>query len=95
MYQAELYGQWLKAAQALGGGKGDVLIRPDEQRLQRTSVLGSVAQVKERISEILDSTPLTELIVVMQLPGLDPAKTRRSLERFAADVLPAIKSAKS
>lgn len=93
MYQAELYGQWLKAAQALGGGKGDVLIRPDEQRLQRTSVLGSVAQVKERISEILDTTPLTELIVVMQLPGLDPAKTRRSLERFANDVLPAIKSA--
>ncbi len=93
MYQAELYGQWLKAAQALGGGKGDVLIRPDPERLRRTSVLGSAETVRERISEILDSTPMTELIVVTQLPGLDPKKTRRSMERFGRDVLPAIKGA--
>lgn len=92
MYQAELYGQWLKAAQALGGGKGDVLIRPDPDRLRRTSVLGPPQYVKERLSEIVDSTPMTELIVVMQLPGLDPRKTRRSLERFSKEVLPALKA---
>src|SRR5690349_11310277 len=83
MYQAELYGKWLKAAQALGGGKGDVLIRPDPDRLRRTSILGPAQYVKERLSEIIDSTPLTELIVVMQLPGLDPRKARRSLDRFS------------
>ncbi len=93
MYQAELYGQWLKAAQALGGGKGDVLIRPDPDRLRRTSILGPAAMVRERVSEILDTTPMTELITVMQLPGLDPRKARRSMERFAKEVLPAIKNA--
>ena len=95
MYQAELYGQWLKAAQALGGGKGEVLIRPDPDRLRRTSLLGPPAYIKERLGEILDSTPMTELIVVMQLPGLDPGKTRRSLERFSSEVLPAIHGARS
>lgn len=93
MYQAELYGRWLKAAQALGGGKGEVLIRPDPDRLKRTSILGPPNYIKERLSEILDSTPMTELIVAMQLPGLDPAKARRSLDRFIKEVLPAIKSA--
>jgi hypothetical protein len=34
---------------------------------------------------------MTELIVVAQLPGLDPAKARRSLARFGAEVLPRFK----
>ena len=34
---------------------------------------------------------MTELIVVTQLPGLDPAKARRSLDRFGAEVLPRLK----
>jgi alkanesulfonate monooxygenase SsuD/methylene tetrahydromethanopterin reductase-like flavin-dependent oxidoreductase (luciferase family) len=93
MYQAELYGKWLKAAQALGGGKGDVLIRPDPDRLRRTSILGPPSYIKERLAETLESTPMTELIVVMQLPGLDPKKTRRSLDRFIKEVLPDIKAA--
>ena len=93
MYQAELYGKWLKAAQALGGGKGDVLIRPDPDRLRRTSILGPASYIKDRLAEILETTPLTELIVVTQLPGLDPKKTRRSLDRFIQEVLPDIKSA--
>jgi|YelNatPaOPRAMG01_1025707.scaffolds.fasta_scaffold03774_3 alkanesulfonate monooxygenase SsuD/methylene tetrahydromethanopterin reductase-like flavin-dependent oxidoreductase (luciferase family) len=93
MYQAELYGQWLKAAQALGGGRGEVLIRPDPERLRSTSILGPAARVRERLAEILDTTPMTELIVVMQLPGLAPTKVRRSMERFATEVLPAIRNA--
>jgi hypothetical protein len=34
---------------------------------------------------------MTELVVVMQLPGLDPAKARRSLDRFGAEVLPRLR----
>jgi hypothetical protein len=34
---------------------------------------------------------MTELILNMQLPGLEPAKAMRSLERFAAEVLPALR----
>jgi hypothetical protein len=47
--------------------------------------------VAARLEETLESTPMTELIVVTQLPGLDPAKARRSLERFGAGVLPRFK----
>lgn len=41
--------------------------------------------------ETLRTTPMTDLTVATQLPGLDPKKARRSLARFAMDVLPAFK----
>ena len=83
MYQAEHYGKWLSAA----AGTTDmtkVLIRPDLERLKRTSILGSPDRVCERITEVLESAPFTDLITVTQLPGLDPAKARR-LERFGRE----------
>ena len=92
MYQAELYGQWLRAGGS--GGTREPIIRPDPERLRRTSILGAPAEVMARLSEIIDTTPMTELIVVCQLPGLDPAKAHRSLERFGREVLPAIRAAK-
>jgi alkanesulfonate monooxygenase SsuD/methylene tetrahydromethanopterin reductase-like flavin-dependent oxidoreductase (luciferase family) len=90
MYQAELYGKWLKTAQTQDGGNGEVLIRPDAERLRRTSVLGSPEQVRKRLEEIIEATPMTELVIAMQLPGLDPKKTRRSLELFSTEILPAL-----
>jgi len=90
MYQAELYGKWLSAA-AGTTDQSKVLIRPDPERLRKTSVLGTAEEVRAKIEAILESTPMTELITVMQLPGLDPAKARRSLDRFGADVLPHLK----
>jgi alkanesulfonate monooxygenase SsuD/methylene tetrahydromethanopterin reductase-like flavin-dependent oxidoreductase (luciferase family) len=90
MYQAELYGKWLAAA-AGTTDQSKVLIRPDSERLRRTSVLGTASEVAARLEQIIESTPMTELIVVTQLPGLDPAKARRSLDRFGADVLPRLK----
>jgi len=90
MYQAELYGKWLAAA-AGTTDQSKVLIRPDPERLRRTSVLGTAAQVAARLEEIIETTPMTELIVVTQLPGLDLALARRSLERFGSEVLPRLK----
>jgi alkanesulfonate monooxygenase SsuD/methylene tetrahydromethanopterin reductase-like flavin-dependent oxidoreductase (luciferase family) len=90
MYQAELYGKWLGAA-AGTSDPSKILIRPDPERLRRTSILGPPSEVIKRITEVVETTPLTELIVVTQLPGLDPVKAQRSLERFGRDVLPAIK----
>jgi len=34
---------------------------------------------------------MTELCLSMQLPGLDPRKALRSLERFATEVLPVLR----
>jgi alkanesulfonate monooxygenase SsuD/methylene tetrahydromethanopterin reductase-like flavin-dependent oxidoreductase (luciferase family) len=90
MYQAELYGKWLSAA-AGTIDQSKVLIRPDPERLRRTSVLGTAAEVTDKLNDILASTPMTELIVVTQLPGLDPKRARRSLDRFGAEVLPRLK----
>jgi alkanesulfonate monooxygenase SsuD/methylene tetrahydromethanopterin reductase-like flavin-dependent oxidoreductase (luciferase family) len=90
MYQAEHYGRWLSAA-AGTTDMSKVLIRPDPERLRRTSILGPPNFVRARIAEIIESAPYTDLITVMQLPGLDPAKARRSLERFGHEVLPAFR----
>jgi hypothetical protein len=38
----------------------------------------------------VESAPITELVIAMQLPGLDPKKARRSLERFSREILPAL-----
>jgi alkanesulfonate monooxygenase SsuD/methylene tetrahydromethanopterin reductase-like flavin-dependent oxidoreductase (luciferase family) len=90
MYQAEHYGRWLsKAAGTTDMSK--VLIRPDPERLKHTSILGPPEEVRTRIAEVIESGPITDLITVAQLPGLDPAKARRSLERFGREVLPAFK----
>ena len=87
MYQAELYGKWL--SEAAGGDQ--TWIVPDAARLRKNSVIGTATEVRDRLSEIIAQTPMTELIIIMQLPGLVPAKTLRSLERFANKVLPALR----
>jgi alkanesulfonate monooxygenase SsuD/methylene tetrahydromethanopterin reductase-like flavin-dependent oxidoreductase (luciferase family) len=90
MYQAQHYGKWLSAA-AGTSDMSKVLIRPDPERLKRTSILGPPEEVRARITAVIESGPITDLITVAQLPGLDPAKARRSLERFGHEVLPAFK----
>ncbi|MFZ0887265.1 MAG: hypothetical protein WA005_02330, partial [Candidatus Binataceae bacterium] len=89
LYQAEHYARWLSAA--AGTDPSRAMIRPDPDRLKRTSILGPPDYVRARISEIVNDTPMTELVMVTQLPGLDPAKAYRSLERFGTEVLPSLK----
>lgn len=89
MYQAQHYAKWLSAA--AGTDPSRAMIRPDPERLRRTSVLGSPVQVRDRLKEIFDTVPMTDLTMATQLPGLDPPKARRSLQRFAAEVLPAFR----
>ena len=91
MYQAELYAKWLSAPP--GADPSRALIRPDPDRLKRTSVLGPPDYVRARLGEIIDHTPMTELDMVMQLPGLDPAKAMHSLERFGREVFPGLSAA--
>ncbi len=87
MYQAALYAKWL--SDATGGEQR--WIQPVPDKVRRTCVLGSPEEVRQRLSEIIGSNQMTEMIVTMQLPGLDPAKAMRSLERFATEVLPALR----
>lgn len=89
LYQAELYGKWLSAAAKTAASK--VLIRPEPERLKRTSILGPVGLVRDRLSEVIETTALTELILVMQLPGVAPEKAYHSLKRFGTEVLPSFR----
>jgi alkanesulfonate monooxygenase SsuD/methylene tetrahydromethanopterin reductase-like flavin-dependent oxidoreductase (luciferase family) len=89
LYWAENYGRWL--AQHAGTDISQAMIRPDPERLKRVSVLGPPAEVRRRLSRIIEEDKLTDLIINTQLPGLDPAKAMRSLERFGAEVLPFVK----
>ena len=87
MYQAELYGKWL--SEASDGGQDWIVA--DADRIKRNSVLGTATEVAERLSAIIAATPMTEMILNMQLPGLAPDKAMRSLERFVANALPALR----
>jgi alkanesulfonate monooxygenase SsuD/methylene tetrahydromethanopterin reductase-like flavin-dependent oxidoreductase (luciferase family) len=84
LYQASLYRQWLSAAT----GPEQTWVWPDAEKLKQTAVIGSAEQVRERLQRLAEAAEMTELIVAMQLPGLNPVKTMRSLERFAAQILP-------
>jgi len=87
LYQAALYAKWL--SDATGGQQQ--WIQPVADKVRRTCVLGSPEEVRQRLSEIIATNQMTEMILSMQLPGLDPAKAMRSLERFATEVLPALR----
>jgi alkanesulfonate monooxygenase SsuD/methylene tetrahydromethanopterin reductase-like flavin-dependent oxidoreductase (luciferase family) len=84
LYQASLYGKWLSAA----AGPDQSWVWPDAERLKRGAIIGAPAEVRKRLQQLVEAGETTELIVAMQLPGLEPSKTMRSLERFAAEVLP-------
>jgi alkanesulfonate monooxygenase SsuD/methylene tetrahydromethanopterin reductase-like flavin-dependent oxidoreductase (luciferase family) len=88
MYQAEMYSRWLAAG--YGRDPDKTFIRPDPERLKRTAILGPVAAVRAKLERIIDETPITELIINCQMPGIDPALAYRSLETFAKEILPAI-----
>jgi alkanesulfonate monooxygenase SsuD/methylene tetrahydromethanopterin reductase-like flavin-dependent oxidoreductase (luciferase family) len=87
VYQAALYAKWL--SDATGGEQQ--WIQPVPDKVRRSCVFGSPEEVRQRLLEIIESNQMTELIVTMQLPGLDPAKAMRSLGRFATEVLPALR----
>lgn len=86
MYQAALYGKWLSAADP-----GQNWIQPDPKQLRASAILGSPESVRAKLAEVIEAATPTELFVNMQLPGLAPAKTMRSLERFAHEVMPQLR----
>jgi alkanesulfonate monooxygenase SsuD/methylene tetrahydromethanopterin reductase-like flavin-dependent oxidoreductase (luciferase family) len=89
MYWAEQYGRWL--SQHAGTDISKAPIRPEPERLRRSSVLGAPPEVRRRLAQIIEQDKLTDLIINTQFPGLDPARALRSLERFGMEVLPFLK----
>lgn len=84
LYQAGLYGEWLSAV-------NQKWITPDAAQLKANCVIGPPEVVRQRLAQMITASGPTEVVVSMQLPGLAPAKALRSLQRFAADVLPSLR----
>jgi alkanesulfonate monooxygenase SsuD/methylene tetrahydromethanopterin reductase-like flavin-dependent oxidoreductase (luciferase family) len=84
LYQASLYAQWLSAA----ARPEQNWVWPDAEKLKRGAIIGSPDEVRQRLQQLAVVGDTTELIIAMQLPGLEPSKTMNSLERFTAEVLP-------
>ena len=87
MYQMGLYGQWLAEGKIDSGG----YFQPDRAALRRGVIIGPPQRVAERLRQVITATPMTELVIAMQLPGLDPRKGMRSLERFTNEVMPLLR----
>ncbi|MGH7986392.1 MAG: LLM class flavin-dependent oxidoreductase [Candidatus Binataceae bacterium] len=87
MYQMELYAKWL----AEGGIETVGRYRPDANALRKSSIIGPPARVLEQLKQLIEQTPMTELVLGMQQPGLDPKRAMRSLKRFTTEVLPALR----
>jgi alkanesulfonate monooxygenase SsuD/methylene tetrahydromethanopterin reductase-like flavin-dependent oxidoreductase (luciferase family) len=87
MYQMALYGKWLSegAIETVGH------FRPDAEALRKNAVLGPPNRIIDRLRQIIAASPMTEIALAMQLPGLEPRKVMRSLERFSTEVLPILR----
>ena len=87
MYQMAMYGKWLSEGAVESGDH----YRPDAGALRKSAILGPPDRVTSMLREVINGVPMTEITLMMQFPGLDPAKTMTSLERFGAEVLPVLR----
>jgi alkanesulfonate monooxygenase SsuD/methylene tetrahydromethanopterin reductase-like flavin-dependent oxidoreductase (luciferase family) len=95
-YMLGLYGQWLAAAMDFEGGKYSGALPPAsqlrhaDQALIGAPIIGSPDEVVAELERQRQTIRTTNLVLGMHLPGLDPAKTKASMELFAKEVLPTL-----
>jgi len=87
------YGRWLGDARDFAGDEALAAV-PTARELRTAKTLlfspmiGSPDDVSAALESFLASVHTTQLIVCLHLPGLDPARTRTSMELFAREVRP-------
>jgi alkanesulfonate monooxygenase SsuD/methylene tetrahydromethanopterin reductase-like flavin-dependent oxidoreductase (luciferase family) len=54
-------------------------------------IIGSPDEVGQELEQMIGSLRTTHLILGMHLPGLDPAKSQRSMELFAKEIMPGLR----
>ena len=54
-------------------------------------MIGTPEEVGREIAQLTKDVRTTHLVLGMHLPGLDPAKSQRSMELFAKEVMPAFR----
>jgi len=74
------------------GGHGGVAGITEEQRIPQTWVVGNVDHCVAELAAFIEEYGLTDIVSWADLPGLRPDDMYASLERFARDVVPRLKS---
>jgi alkanesulfonate monooxygenase SsuD/methylene tetrahydromethanopterin reductase-like flavin-dependent oxidoreductase (luciferase family) len=88
-YQMSLYGKWLAEGEIKSGTQ---LGADGIDAMRKNAVLGPPDRVIETLKRVIANSPMTEMAISTQLPGLEPKKAMRALERFTTQVLPALRS---
>jgi len=63
-------------------------LRNVTEQLIGRPIVGSPEQVGRQIEDMTKKIRTTHLVMGMHLPGLDPAKSQRSMELFAKELMP-------
>lgn len=105
-YMLKWYGRWLSEAKDFAGAE-EMAKTPSPEELRNLSlknfsgdnfasllnapIVGTPEQVTRAINAMTENVRTTHLVLGMHLPGMDPAKSQRSMELFAKEVKPALK----
>ena len=97
-YMLKWYGIWASEAkdfkddvQAVDGLPPPEQLRHSDMQLIGAPIIGSPEEVGQELQVSCQSLRTTHIVLGMLLPGLDPAKMRRSMELFAKEVMPTFK----
>ncbi len=105
-YMLKWYGKWLSEANDFPGAE-QMAQTPSAAELRNMSLknysgdnyasllnaplVGTPEQVTRALNAMTDEVRTTHLVLGMHLPGLDPAKSQKSMELFAKEVMPALR----
>ncbi len=96
-YMLTWYGRWLVEAKDFKGDDQFGQLPPPAE-LSHTSrqmigapMIGTPEEVAREIEQSGKNMRTTHLVLGMHLPGLDPAKSQRSMELFAKEVMPRLR----
>jgi alkanesulfonate monooxygenase SsuD/methylene tetrahydromethanopterin reductase-like flavin-dependent oxidoreductase (luciferase family) len=92
-----LYGRWIVEANEMpAAAQFANLPEPaklrDAKGMLFNALFGSPEEVASRLNESFKNVRTTHLVLGMHLPGLSPERTRHSMELFAREVAPQLKS---
>jgi alkanesulfonate monooxygenase SsuD/methylene tetrahydromethanopterin reductase-like flavin-dependent oxidoreductase (luciferase family) len=87
-YMENRYATWFAGAGDLPQDRNQSIDRSPDDLPRDAYCIGDPDWVFGRIQELRKRIPVAELIMRMQFPGLDPAKSLRSMELFARYVTP-------
>ena len=95
-YMLTWYGRWLAEAKDFAGAEKFAQLPPAAElrnvadQLIGAPMVGTPDDVSREIEAMTGTIRTTHIVMGMHLPGLDPAKSQRSMELFAKEIMPSL-----